>query len=562
MTISWELLKKKLEVPKDEQSFYDNDKLTNRDLIPIPPERRTWTPLGYFSYWIVEGVSISGWTTGSTIVAYGLSVRQALGCTVAAGIIYGFMAVIMGWIGSHHHIGFTVISRFCWGVGGFKGKFPAFYFPVIIRLCTGIVWVGVQAYYGGQAVRVVIAAMNPSYATWDTFDDKNGITSADFVGLMIYMILFIPCIMIPPEKIQTFFRITFVLVFGAMFGILGWAIKTAGGAGAMLTEHSSTLTTKAEVAWAVVMSIFSVVGTAGTGILGQSDWARYSTTKRGPAPAQFIGAPIAVVYSSLIGCLVTSAVNDIVGETVWNPLNVLSAIQSYENNSKAARAGVFFGGLAFVGQQLAINLLLNSVSTGMDLAGLCPKYLNMRRASLIVAVVGLLCWPWKLQANATAVIILGNGWGCFCSGLTGIIIAKYFFIYKRKILLQDLYVGNSSSIYWFWHGFDWRAAVAWIMGTAFTLPGLVAEADGKDWGAWNKIFKMSYPWGIIVSATTLIVLELIFPGFTIQPDTKVDEVYTEDGVAISKLDSDTGLSDDIEGSGSVEKISITIDSKK
>lgn len=36
-----------------------------------------------------------------------------------------------------------------------------------------------------------------------------------------------------------------------------------------------------------------------------------------------------------------------------------------------------------------ISVVLNSVSTGMDMAGLWPKYINIRRGSYIMAIMGV-----------------------------------------------------------------------------------------------------------------------------------------------------------------------------
>ncbi|GME83523.1 unnamed protein product [Ambrosiozyma monospora] len=103
-TFSLSELKTKIEVPKDKDAFYSNDSLTNRDIIPIPSDRRTWTPFSYATYWIVEGVSISGYTTGSTLVGFGLSPKQSICCSVAArhhiwcnGCHHG-----MDWVSSSH----------------------------------------------------------------------------------------------------------------------------------------------------------------------------------------------------------------------------------------------------------------------------------------------------------------------------------------------------------------------------------------------------------------------------------------------------------------------------
>ena len=41
----------------------------------------------------------------------GLTVGQAMGVIVGASILAGLLAVIAGWMGSHHYVGFTVLSR-------------------------------------------------------------------------------------------------------------------------------------------------------------------------------------------------------------------------------------------------------------------------------------------------------------------------------------------------------------------------------------------------------------------------------------------------------------------
>lgn len=526
--VNWEIYRKRLEVPKDDGALYENDSLTNRDIIPIPPERRTWNRFAYSTYWVIEGVSISGYTTGSTLVGIGLSPKQAIGCAVAAGIIYGIMAVVMGWIGSHHHIGFPLIARFVFGIKGAA-------FGIIIRIITGIIWWGVQAYYGGQAIRVLLGALSPSFNMWDTFDNKNGITSRDLVGLVLYCVLMIPCLRIPPEKLQLFFKIVTFITLGAFFGLVGYTTKNAHGAGSMFKEGSESFSGSGALGWACVRGIFSVVGTTGTGILGQSDFTRYAEGKRTPIISQFLGAPLALTFSCVIGVITTSAANDLLKITVWNPVTLLSDIQEYENNSSAARAGVFFGALAFTCQQMAINLLLNTLSSSMDMVGLCPKYINIRRGSFIVMCIGILIWPWKILSSAKAVVIFGSGWGCFCSPQTGIIIAKYFIIYRRKILLKDLYIKSNESIYWFYGGIDWRAVGSFFLGCIFLLPGLGADVNNKSLGFWTWIYKVSYAWGLLISFGSMLALNYLFPKKTIQPGTKVDDIYTEDGTSLDNL---------------------------
>lgn len=43
-------------------------------------------------------------------------------------------------------------------------------------------------------------------------------------------------------------------------------------------------------------------------------------------------------------------------------------------------------------------------------------------------------------------------------------LADYHIVRHHKLKLNDIYIGDSSSIYWFRHGFNWRAFVAFIAG--------------------------------------------------------------------------------------------------
>lgn len=518
--------KERLQVPAEEG--YANDALTNRDIIPFGEDRRTWTPSAYVMYWVIEACSITGYTTGSSLVGFGLSVKQAILCSFGAGAIYGLCAALMGVIGSFHHIGYPVIARMVYGIRGSK-------FGIIMRIFTGCIWWGVQAYYGAQAVTVMLSCLVPALLSWDTFHNENDITSAHLIGLVVYCAFMLPCLFIKPENLHWFFRVVTVFILGAFFGMLGYCVHLGHGAGALFSSPSKQFPSNGALAWACIQGIFSIIGSAGTGILGQSDFTRYSSTKYGPMYAQIIGAPSALVFSCVIGSITTSAAHEFIGGPVtWNPIVLLAQILEYNGFSSAARAAVFFTSASFVSQQLAMNLLLNSLSSSMDMTGLCPRYINIRRGTFIIMTIGVLIWPWKILTSAKGVVVFGSGWGCFGSAQTGLIIVKYFIIYKRKILLKDLYINNSESIYWFWHGVDWRAIVSFVVGMVFMIPGLAFDTMGESRGGWTYIYKVSYAAGIVISVCCQVVLELVFPSKTVQPTTKVDDVYNVDGSRVGE----------------------------
>ncbi|KAI0734021.1 permease for cytosine/purines, uracil, thiamine, allantoin-domain-containing protein [Fomitopsis betulina] len=445
------------EVPIDANAGYKNDHWTNRDLIPMPSERRTYAIWSYFVYWCISGMCISAYTTGSTLLSYGLTAQQAIVALVVGALFTGFL----------HHIGFTVASRFTWGMRGA-------YFPILIRSFT---WDGLQAFWGGQAV---IPGEKSTLA--------GGILMLkDFIGMIIYYLLFITIMHIPPERLQRPFVVSSIMFSGTLIGLLVWAVSNVHGPGPLFKGEGEPA--NGSIGWAMMFGITAILGSWGGGTLGQSDWTRYANRPYAPTLSQLIAAPFTIIVSATIGIIVTSCAQQILGELVWKPFQLLSALQDYYDDSRRARCGVFFAGLGCVCAQLGISIVLNSVSAGMDLA----RYMNIRRGAYLLAVLGLASNPWQYLSNASTFLTVLSGFGTFLAPFTGIILADY-------LVLEDCYIGNSTSVYWYWHGFHWRALAAWLIGVFPTMPGLVITVkDPAAYNGWVRTFHITFFVGLSVS---------------------------------------------------------------
>ncbi|KAI9807843.1 MAG: hypothetical protein M1825_005148 [Sarcosagium campestre] len=480
---------KRLECPVDENANYHNTLWCNRDLIPIPPERRTWTWVGYFGYWIIAGVNPTAWAAGSSLLALGLSVGQAMGTVVGASLFIAILSVVLGWMGSHHYIGFTVLSRASWGILGS-------FWPILNRVVTGTVWMGIQLYWGGQATVIILSAIiGPKFAYMkNTLPESANVTTQNLVGFFIFLFIFAPTLLVRPEHLQMPFRVAFVMIVSTIFGLLIWALCDAHGAGTLI--HTGAVASGSVLSWNTVFGLQSFVGAYGTGCMGQSDWTRYARTPNAALFGQAITAPLAICITALVGLLVTSATYDKYGAT-WNPLLLLLQIQQ-QSMSPGARAGTFFAGLGIFASQLSLCIVLNSVAAGMDLAALCPKFINIRRGSYILTVIAVASCPWTYVSTSSIFIKVLSSWSVFLSPMTGIFVSDYFLVRKQQFHLSDLYVGNSTSAYWYTFGLNWRAVVAWAFGLWPLLPGFVRNVQGVSSGnGWDHIYNLSYFYGFL-----------------------------------------------------------------
>jgi NCS1 family nucleobase:cation symporter-1 len=60
---------------------------SNEDMDPVPLEKRTWTTWNYVAYWISDATNTGIWQLASSMLAIGLSWRQALPAIAVAHCI-------------------------------------------------------------------------------------------------------------------------------------------------------------------------------------------------------------------------------------------------------------------------------------------------------------------------------------------------------------------------------------------------------------------------------------------------------------------------------------------
>ncbi|KAL0573504.1 hypothetical protein V5O48_008457 [Marasmius crinis-equi] len=351
---------KRIEVPIDEDAHYKNDHWTNRDLIPMPADRRTYKIWSYFIYWCVSGMCISAYSLGATLLAFGLTPQQATGAIVVGALCVGLLSVACGWMGERHHIGFTVACRYTWGMRGA-------YFPVVIGLycerhilvfkpdisyfLTKVLyfhsWDGLQAYWGGQAMTVMLGAIIPGLAHMKSTLAGGILMTKDLIGMLyvlvlsshphirnltrhwnsIYYIFFLAIMTIPPERLQRPFIVSSVLFCGTLIGLLAWAVSTVGGGGPMWKEPGTPV--NGNVGWSMVFAITSILGAWGGGTNSQSDWTRYANRPYAPTLSQMVAAPLVIIVTATVGILVTSCAQQITGQVIWNPIILLGTLQDF-----------------------------------------------------------------------------------------------------------------------------------------------------------------------------------------------------------------------------------------
>ena len=206
----------------------------------------------------------------------------------------------------------------------------------------------------------------------------------DLVGILIFAAITFPLLLVPPEHFRKPFLYGSIIMTVTVFAIFIWALAKEGGGGPLLNHPSELsgvepLTGGSRLGWAMAYGISSTIGGICAGILNQSDYTRFAAYPSAQIVSQLVIVPLSSVIIAFIGIIVTSCAAGFYPDDglLWAPYDLLPVIQA--RGGPGARAACFFVGCAFVMSQLGINIPGNAVSGGIDLSGLLPKYINIRR---------------------------------------------------------------------------------------------------------------------------------------------------------------------------------------
>jgi NCS1 family nucleobase:cation symporter-1 len=420
--------------------------LYNKDLAPIPSERRTWSTYNYAALWISMSVNIPTYMLASGMIAGGMNWKQALFTVFLGNLLVLVPMLLNAHAGAQYGIPFPVFARASFGVLGAN-------VPAVLRALVACGWFGIQTWIGGEAINAMIVALSPSWAHF---------AGARAICFIFFWLLNVVVILRGIETIRFLQGVSAPLLLVMGLALLLWAGSKAGGFGPMLATPSK-FATFAEFFRFFIPSLTGVVGFWATVSLNIPDFTRYARSQRAQVLGQAIGLPATMTFYSFIGIAVTSATLIIFGQALWDPVAVLSRL----GNPFA----VILAMIALLMATLNVNVAANVVSPANDFSNLSPRRISFRFGGLITCFVGVAMQPWKLMANYGSYIF---GWLVGYSGflgpIAGVMICDYFVVRKKMLVVEDLYQRDGQ--YEYRRGFNWQAVFALATGAGVAFIGL------------------------------------------------------------------------------------------
>lgn len=458
----------------------------NHDLFPSRIADRKWAMKDIAALWISMSACVPTYMLASSLIAEGMSWWQAVFTIFLGNVVVLLPMVLNAHAGTKYGIPFPVYCRPSFGILGAN-------VPALLRALVACGWFGIQAWIGGWAIYKILAIYFPAWEKMPA--DILGINAPQLVCFLFFWGINMFVIYRGVESIRILLNIKAPLLIALGLALLAWAYDKAGGFGPMLDKPSAFDAGQPKEGQFVSFFFPALTGMVGfwaTLSLNIPDFTRYAYSQRDQVAGQALGLPTTMGLFSFIGVAVTSATLVIYGETIWDPVILITKFKN--------PAVLVFALAALVIATLATNIAANVVSPANDFANLWPAKITFRRGGYITGIIGILIQPWRLVADPTGYIFTWLvGYSALLGSIGGILIADYYLIRGTRLDLLKLYSKNGP--YWYARGWNYKALVALVLGILPNLPGFLGTVKlatvSKGWMtlynyAWFVGFGVSF----------------------------------------------------------------------
>jgi NCS1 family nucleobase:cation symporter-1 len=461
--------------------------LWNPDLAPTSASQRTWTTYNIAALWIGMSVVITTYTLASGIMQQGMTWWQAMITILLGNAIVLVPMVLNAHAGTKYGVSFPVLCRAAFGVKGAN-------VPAILRAIVACGWFGIQTWIGGLALHQLLAAAWPGWLT---------VPANIWIAFGAFWLIQVVIILRGLEGIKMLESWSAPLLLGGGLALLAWAIDRGGGLGRVLAESSRLQQGQASFWTLFPAALTANVGYWATLSLNIPDFTRYAKSQRSQVLGQALGLPTTMTAFAFIGVAVTSATLVVFGEAIWDPIILLARIGS--------PMVIIIGAIVILAAQLTTNMAANVVSPANDFSSLAPRTISYVTGGLITAVLGILMFPWKLYADASAYIFTWLiGYSSLMGAIGGILIADYWIIRGRELSVPDLFAVNGK--YTYRHGVNPRAMVALVLAILPVVPGFIRAATTPGGVVSNPTLfdrLYTYAWFVTFALSSVIYLVLM-----------------------------------------------------
>jgi len=407
----------------------------------IEEHARTSSPWTFFAIFLGGSVGLGNVAFGWIPITFGLGVWDALSSIVVGTLIGLPLIAPLITIGSRTATNNSTASGAHFGVRGrLIGSFVGL--AIMVTYCAISIWAGGSA---------TVAVLGRLFGT-PTTDGALAIAYAGMALLVVYIAIYGYHLLVRANTILFVGGgLLIVLMLIAFARDLNFSYE--GGEYLLGSYWKTWLLSAVAVGIGGAMSLTTIMG----------DWTRYISPSRYPTSKL---VPVAWL-SAFIGLVVPAGIGTAVAATFADPYaDFAQSLASASPNwyAIALLPLAFFGGLGLAAETV--------YSGGLDLDAIFPR-LTRAMATVIMSVIsvalvflGSLVWNVSESIYSTSLMLtaMAAPWAA--------IVGIGYLRCRGRYLLDDLQVfnrGQRGGAYWFIDGWNWRAVIAWVAGSAFGI---------------------------------------------------------------------------------------------
>ncbi len=397
----------------------------NEDIAPTKVKQRTWTTWNVAALWVGMAICVPTYTLGGVLTSYfGLDVTEALITILLANIIVLVPLTLNAFPGTKFGVPFPVLLRSPFGIYGSN-------VPALIRALIACGWFGIQTMFGGMAIHLLLSAISDGWASLGG--------TGEVLGFFIFWALNIYVAIRGSESIKWLETLAAPLLLAVGVGLIFWASPQIDYV--QLLDAPPSRPEGASFWKYFFGGLTAMVGFWATLSLNIPDFSRFVRSQKDQVLGQIIGLPLTMFLLATLVVVLTAASTTLVGESVSDPISLIGKIDS--------PFWVIVSMIIIIIATISTNIAANVVSPTNDFQNAFPKYINMKRGTLLTGFVGILLMGWELlrklqwvQSDVSVESMYSNwllGYSSMLGPIAGIMIVDYFITRKQQVNLIDIY---------------------------------------------------------------------------------------------------------------------------
>ncbi|CCK71425.1 uncharacterized protein KNAG_0H00100 [Huiozyma naganishii CBS 8797] len=413
-----------------------------------------------------------------------------------------FFTLANSYPGYDWKVGYTLTQRFVFGIYGS-------WFGIMVRIMVSIVNYASAAWLGGLAVNMILDSWSQHYLHLpNTLTRHVAMATKEPIEYILFNVICVFSYLWKPHQINKIMIFSCIASCFAMVGMVIYLCRENGGVGEFFVSTKLTVTGSTKRwAWVYMISYwFCSVSPTST---NQSDFSHFGSSQTaiwlGTICALLIPASVIPIF----GIIGASTCKDLYGTAFWMPTDIFDYWLK-NGYSAGALAAAFFCGVSFSLAQLSFTISNAGFASGMDLAGVLPRYIDIKRGAIFTALASVALQPWNFYNSSSTFMIVMGSFGIVTTPIIAVLICNNLVMRKRRYAVSQGFVLRGE--YYYTKGVNWRAMAAWVCGMAPGLPGIAWQVNNNYFhnaGIVNFFYGDSF-FSFLISFFLYWVLCLVF----------------------------------------------------